>query len=150
MNVIESDEFLVLKGDSTFDLERKGSEFFLALWMQKLFLLPYLEKYGRQVSSINEVKDRVGAGTGHLLYESWRMKKNPFNIDVLDDKIAAAVRKFCLTYYDIREIILDLTLKLDTMRHLDYVPRYQQQIISLEVMKIHAPLAHKLEPTCCH
>ncbi|GAB2217875.1 hypothetical protein Droror1_Dr00001088 [Drosera rotundifolia] len=94
--------------------------------------------------SIDEVKDRVGAGTGHLLYESWRMKKNPFNIDVLDDKIAAAVRKFCLTYYDIRAIILDLALKLDTMRHLDYVPRYQQQITSVEVMKIHAPLAHTI------
>ncbi|KAL9255914.1 putative GTP diphosphokinase CRSH, chloroplastic [Drosera capensis] len=94
--------------------------------------------------SIDEVKDRVGAGTGHLLYESWRMKKSPFNNDVLDDKIAGAVRKFCLTYYDIRAIILDLALKLDTMRHLDYVPRYQQQIISLEVMKIHAPLAHTI------
>ncbi|KAK9934140.1 hypothetical protein M0R45_021294 [Rubus argutus] len=35
-----------------------------------------------------------------------------------------------------------LVLRLDMMRHLDYLPRYQQQLIALEVMKIHAPLAH--------
>ncbi|GAB2265542.1 hypothetical protein Dimus_000589 [Dionaea muscipula] len=94
--------------------------------------------------SIAEVRDRVGAGTGHLLYESLRLKKIPFKVDVLDDENVAAVRKFCLTYYDIRAIILDLALRLDTMRHIDYIPRYQQQIISLEVMKIHAPLAHAI------
>ncbi|KAK3011957.1 hypothetical protein RJ639_012539 [Escallonia herrerae] len=30
------------------------------------------------------------------------------------------------------------------MRHLEYLPRYQQQVISLEIMKIHAPLAHAI------
>lgn len=33
------------------------------------------------------------------------------------------------------------------MRHLDYLPRYQQQIISMQVMKIHAPLAHAVGTT---
>ncbi|GMH19787.1 hypothetical protein Nepgr_021628 [Nepenthes gracilis] len=93
-------------------------------------------------TSISEVRDRIGAGTAHLLHETLRVKKIPFSGDVLDDENAAAVRKYCLTYYDIRAIVLNLVLKLDTMRHLDYIPRYQQQIISLEVMKIHAPLAH--------
>lgn len=93
-------------------------------------------------TSISEVRDRISAGTAHLLHETLRVKKIPFSGDVLDDENAAAVRKYCLTYYDIRAIVLNLVLKLDTMRHLDYIPRYQQQIISLEVMKIHAPLAH--------
>ncbi|GAB4859011.1 hypothetical protein Ancab_010481 [Ancistrocladus abbreviatus] len=92
--------------------------------------------------SMAEVRDRIGSGTAHLLHESLRMKKSSSRVDDLDDEYAAAVRKFCLTYYDIRAIVLDLVLKLDAMRHLDNIPRYQQQIISLEVMKIHAPLAH--------
>lgn len=100
------------------------------------------EVWEADVISIHEVRDRIGTGTAHLLHESLRMKKNPFRADISDDDNAAAIRRFCLTYYDIRAVVLDLTLKLDTMRHLHYLPRYQQQTISLEVMKIHAPLAH--------
>ncbi|XP_040990418.1 probable GTP diphosphokinase CRSH, chloroplastic [Juglans microcarpa x Juglans regia] len=92
--------------------------------------------------SIVEVRDRISAGTAYLLHESLRVKNMSAKVEVLDDETAAALRKFCLTFYDIRALILDLALKLDTMRHLDYLPRYQQQMLSLEVMKIHAPLAH--------
>lgn len=92
--------------------------------------------------SILEVRDRISIGTAHLLHESLRVKKISSKVEVLDDDTAAALRKFCLTYYNVRALILDLVLKLDMMRHLDYLPRYQQQVVSLEVMKIHAPLAH--------
>lgn len=93
--------------------------------------------------SIQQVRDQIGIGTSHLLHESLRVKYNVNSkVHVLDDETAAALRKFCLTYYDIRALILELAIKLDMMRHLDYLPRYQQQMLSLEVMKIHAPLAH--------
>lgn len=92
--------------------------------------------------SIHEVRDRVGVGTAHLLHESLRVKNFPWKFDVLDDESAAALRKFCLTFYDIRAVIVELALKLDTMRHLSSLPKYQQQMVSLEVMKVHAPLAH--------
>jgi len=92
--------------------------------------------------SIHQVRDRIGSGTAHLLHESLRVKKIPSRVDLLDDDNAAAIRKLCLTYYDIRAVVLDLVLKLDVMRHLDYLPRHQQQIIALQVVKIHAPLAH--------
>ncbi|KAK8276555.1 hypothetical protein V6Z12_D10G206800 [Gossypium hirsutum] len=65
--------------------------------------------------SIYQVRDRIGIGTAHLLHESLRLKNIPSKVDVLD---------------------------LDTMRHLDYLPRYQQQMLSLEVLKIYSPLAH--------
>ncbi|KAK9672107.1 hypothetical protein RND81_12G076700 [Saponaria officinalis] len=100
------------------------------------------ELWEARVISMHEVKERIGIGTAHLLHESLRVKKIPFRADPLDDDNAAAIRKFCLTYYDIRAVVLDLALKLDMMRNLSYLPRYQQQKISLEVMKIHAPLAH--------
>ncbi|KAH7844496.1 hypothetical protein Vadar_028626 [Vaccinium darrowii] len=92
--------------------------------------------------SLHEVRNRIGTGTAHLLHESYRVKSIPSKVDVLDEDSAAALRKFCLTYYDVRAVVLDLALKLETMRHLDYLPRYQRQLLSLEVMMIHAPLAH--------
>ncbi|KAK6118460.1 hypothetical protein DH2020_047877 [Rehmannia glutinosa] len=92
--------------------------------------------------SMYEVRDRIGTGTAHLLHESMRLNNISSKVEALDDESASALRKFCLTYYDVRAIILDLVLKLDMMRHLDSLPRYKQQMISLEVMKIYAPLAH--------
>ncbi|XP_047169783.1 probable GTP diphosphokinase CRSH, chloroplastic [Vigna umbellata] len=97
--------------------------------------------------SIHEIRNQIGLATALLLHESLRVNNIPSRIDVVDDDNAAALRKFCLTYYDIRALILDLALKLDTMRHLDYLLRYQQQIISLQVMKIYAPLAHAVGTT---
>lgn len=92
--------------------------------------------------SMNEVRKRIGMGTAHLLHESMRLNNISSKVESLDDDSAFALRKFCLTYYDVRAIILDLVLKLDMMRHLDHLPRYKQQMISVEVMKIYAPLAH--------
>ncbi|KAK7388077.1 hypothetical protein VNO78_22882 [Psophocarpus tetragonolobus] len=97
--------------------------------------------------SLQEIRNQMGVATAHLLHESLRVNNIPSRIDVVDDDNAAALRKFCLTYYDIRALILDLALKLDMMRHLQYLPRYQQQIISLQVIKIHVPLAHALGTT---
>lgn len=92
--------------------------------------------------SMHEVRDRIGTDTAHLLHESMRLNNISSKVEALDDESASALRKFCLTYYDVRAIMLDLVLKLDMMRHLDYLPRYKQQMISVEVMKIYAPLAH--------
>lgn len=95
--------------------------------------------------SVALVRTRLGSPTAHLLHESFRVSNsNILLLDALDDDSASAFRKFCLTHYDIRAVILELALKLDTMRHLDRLPRYRQQMISLQVMKIHAPLAHAI------
>ncbi|KAK1407973.1 hypothetical protein QVD17_39601 [Tagetes erecta] len=92
--------------------------------------------------SMFQVKDRIGISTAHIVHESFRVDKIASKVDMYDDESASALRKFCLTYYDVRALILHLAVKLDMMRHLEYLPRYQQQMVSLEVMKIHAPLAH--------
>ncbi|KAJ4836011.1 hypothetical protein Tsubulata_033312 [Turnera subulata] len=101
--------------------------------------------------SMHQVRDSIGTPTAHLLHEALRVKNIPYNLDLFledDDKSSAsALRKFCLTYYDIRALILDLALKLDAMRHLHSLPRYQQQMLSLQVLKIYAPLAHAVAPS---
>ncbi|KAK3011955.1 hypothetical protein RJ639_012537 [Escallonia herrerae] len=50
--------------------------------------------------SIYDVRDRIGTGTAHLLHESFRVKNISSKVEILDDDSAAALRKFCLTYYD--------------------------------------------------
>ncbi|KAG8042771.1 hypothetical protein GUJ93_ZPchr0244g6584 [Zizania palustris] len=92
--------------------------------------------------SMRDVKSQIGISIAHLLHESLRLKHVPSKLDVVDDESASALRKFCLSYYDIRAVILELVLKLDMMRHLDCLPRYLQRTKSLEVLKIYAPLAH--------
>lgn len=94
--------------------------------------------------SMQEVRKQISTGAAHLLHESLRVKNISSKVEVLDDDTASALRKFCLTYYDFRALILDLALKLDMMRNLAYLPRYQQQVVSIEIMKIHAPLAHAI------
>lgn len=96
--------------------------------------------------SLYEIKERIGTSTAHLLHESLRVNNMMMSskVEALDDDSVFALRKYCLTYYDVRALILNLAIKLDSMRHLKYLPRYQQQIISLEVMKVHAPLAHAI------
>lgn len=92
--------------------------------------------------SMRDVKTQIGTSIAHLLHDSLRIKHAPSKLDVLDDESASALRRFILSYYDIRAVILEIALMLDMMRHLDYLPKYLQQIKSLEVMKIYAPLAH--------
>lgn len=92
--------------------------------------------------SMHEIKAHIGPGTAHLLHENLRLRHAPMKVDILDEDSAAALRKYCLTFYDIRALILELALKLDFMRNLDYLPKWHQIVKSLEVIKIYAPLAH--------
>uniref|UniRef100_A0ACD5YM21 Uncharacterized protein n=1 Tax=Avena sativa TaxID=4498 RepID=A0ACD5YM21_AVESA len=93
--------------------------------------------------SIGNVEAQIGAGTAQLLRESLRLEHAPTEVDLLDEERASALRKLVLSSYDIRAVILELAVKLDMMRHLhEYLPRHQQRVKALEVMKIYAPLAH--------
>ncbi|KAJ6794323.1 putative GTP diphosphokinase CRSH1, chloroplastic isoform X1 [Iris pallida] len=92
--------------------------------------------------TVREVETWIGASTAQLLLESSRMKDVPSEAEDLDDESASELRKSCLTDHDIRAVILELAVKLDAMRHLGHLPKYHQQLTSLQVLKIYAPLAH--------
>ncbi|XP_068663116.1 probable GTP diphosphokinase CRSH, chloroplastic [Aristolochia californica] len=94
--------------------------------------------------SILEIKRQISTGTGHLLHEILRVKEIPSKVETLDAESSAALRKFCLSYYDLRAVTLEVARKLDMMKHLDHLPRYHQQKFALEVMNIYAPLAHAI------
>ncbi|CAN6467030.1 unnamed protein product [Victoria cruziana] len=94
------------------------------------------------VITIEEVKNQIGTNVAHLLHECHRVRETPSRIDNIYDDNPIMIMKFCLTYYDIRAVVLELSSRLDKMRHLDHLPRHQQQIQSLQIIKIYAPMAH--------
>ncbi|EXB75642.1 GTP pyrophosphokinase [Morus notabilis] len=105
--------------------------------------------------SLPDVRRRLHSpATAHLLHDSLRLSTSPllhkhehFEFDGDgdgDDSSSAALRKFYLKHFDSRALVLHLALKLDSMRHLHYLPRYNQQLLSLQVLRIYAPLAHAL------
>jgi GTP pyrophosphokinase len=44
----------------------------------------------------------------------------------------------------VRAIVVELAARLETMRHLEWLPRYQQQLVALETLQIYAPMAHAI------
>ncbi|XP_057832629.2 probable GTP diphosphokinase CRSH, chloroplastic [Cryptomeria japonica] len=99
-----------------------------------------------EVSAIrrHEINIQLGSEVTHLLDECLRVKKIPKRVDILDENNASALRKFCLAYYDIRALIVELAIRLDMMRHSKHLPKYLQQTHALEVMHVYAPLAHAI------
>uniref|UniRef100_A0A0E0KYU2 GTP diphosphokinase n=1 Tax=Oryza punctata TaxID=4537 RepID=A0A0E0KYU2_ORYPU len=89
-----------------------------------------------------DVEAQLGASAAGLVEESLKVKHAPSEVDVADEDAASALRKRCLSSYDIRAVILELAVKLDAMKHLDVLTKHQQRTTSLEVLKVFAPLAH--------
>lgn len=44
----------------------------------------------------------------------------------------------------VRAIVVELAARLETMRHVGGLPRYQQALVALETLAIYAPMAHAL------
>lgn len=93
---------------------------------------------------IQRVEQQLGSDVSRLLHDCMRFKRTLDQMDILDEESARAVRQFCLSYHDIRAISIEFSARLHQMRHLQGLPRYQQQILALEALQIHAPLAHAI------
>ena len=78
------------------------------------------------------------------MHDCLRVKKIPTRVDILDDDNAYALRKFCLSYLEIRVVIVEITARLDMIRHLKHLQKYFQQTLALDVMQIYAPLARAI------
>lgn len=100
------------------------------------------EVIAMKIVTMEEVEKQIGTGITQILQDSLHIKDITAHIETLDDETAKSLRNQCLTDYDIKALILELAIRLDTMKHLEYYPKYDQQSISLEVLKIYAPLAH--------
>ncbi|KAI5060605.1 hypothetical protein GOP47_0025025 [Adiantum capillus-veneris] len=93
---------------------------------------------------ISLVSQELGRDVGRLLHDCIRFKRTLDQMDLFDEESARAVRRFCLSYHDITAIIIEFSSRLQQMRLAHDLPRYQQQILALEALQIHAPLAHAI------
>ncbi|KAL5203491.1 hypothetical protein ABZP36_014443 [Zizania latifolia] len=91
-----------------------------------------------------DVEAQLGASATGLVKESLEIRHAPSQVDVVDEEAASVLRKWCLSSYDIRTVILELAIKLDAMKHLAFLPKHQQRTTSLEVLKVYAPLSHAI------
>ncbi|GAQ91082.1 hypothetical protein KFL_007250030 [Klebsormidium nitens] len=90
------------------------------------------------------VEAELGPAVGRLLHDSGRVRALPSRVDSYDDDTARALRQFCLAFHDVRAIVVELAARLETMRHVGGLPRYQQALVALETLAIYAPMAHAL------
>jgi (p)ppGpp synthase/HD superfamily hydrolase len=92
--------------------------------------------------NISDVSQDLGADISRVLYDCMRFQRTLDQMDLFDEESARAVRQFCLSYHDIRSIIIEFSARLHLMRHAHELARYRQQILALEALQVHAPLAH--------
>lgn len=92
--------------------------------------------------NISEVEKVLSNEVGVLLKDCSRVKHLPSFLETLDDASVKAMREYCLGFHDIRAVVVEVASRLDTMRYLQVLPKYRQQILALETMQIYAPLAH--------
>ncbi|XP_073392783.1 uncharacterized protein [Physcomitrium patens] len=94
--------------------------------------------------NIAGVERVLGKEVAILLEDCARVKYMPSLLDTLDDASVKAIRQYCLAFHDVRAIVVEVAARLDTLRHIQVLPRYRQQMLSLETMQIYAPLAHAM------
>lgn len=94
--------------------------------------------------TIAEVENVLGADLAILLKDCSRVKHMPSLLEALDDVSVKAMRDYCLGFHDVRSVIVEVAARLETMRYVQALPKYRQQILALETMQIYAPLAHAM------
>ena len=93
---------------------------------------------------ISEVEKVLGDEVGVLLKDCSRVKHMPSLLETLDDASVKAMRQYCLAFHDVLAVVVEVAARLDTMRYVQVLPKYRQQILALETMQIYAPLAHAM------
>lgn len=94
--------------------------------------------------NIADVEKVLGNEVGVLLKDCSRVKQMPSLLETLDEASVNAVRQYCLAFHDVRAVVVEVAARLDTMRFVQVLPKYRQQILALETMQIYAPLAHAM------
>ena len=67
-----------------------------------------------------------------------------------DDGAAEKLRTFCLTFHDVRAVVVELAYRADQLRRAESLAPVRRTALALETMQLYAPMAHALDagPLC--
>uniref|UniRef100_A0A061S4L3 Gtp pyrophosphokinase n=1 Tax=Tetraselmis sp. GSL018 TaxID=582737 RepID=A0A061S4L3_9CHLO len=91
-----------------------------------------------------QVAERLGPAVTQLLHDVHRVHTAPQRVDLSDDHAASGLRELCLSFYDVRAIVVETAVRLELMRRAGSLPLYQQQLEALECLQVYAPLGHAI------
>lgn len=98
------------------------------------------------------VEAKLGPGVLALLRDIHRVRTLPSRVELLDDEAASGLRELCLSFYDVRAIVVEVVSRhIALTASADRLPAWERQIRALEGLQIYAPLGHGLglSALCC-
>lgn len=100
--------------------------------------------------SLDEIESHLGAGVMRLAHDCARLHALPRRVGSYDDGAAEKLRTFCLTFHDVRAVVVELAYRADQLRRAESLPPVRRTALALETMQLYAPMAHALDagPLC--
>ena len=100
--------------------------------------------------SLDEIESHLGAGVMRLAHDCARLHALPRRVGSYDDGAAEKLRTFCLTFHDVRAVVVELAYRADQLRRAESLAPVRRTALALETMQLYAPMAHALDagPLC--
>ena len=100
--------------------------------------------------TLDEVEAQLGAPVMRLAHDCARLHALPRRVGSLDDSTAEKLRTFCLSFHDVRAVVVELAYRVDALRNAAHLPAVRRVALALETMQLYAPMAHALDagPLC--
>jgi GTP pyrophosphokinase len=58
----------------------------------------------------------------------------------MDPTCTATPRTFCLTFHDVRAVVVELAYRVDALRNAARLPKTRRTALALETMQLYAPM----------
>jgi len=75
-----------------------------------------------------------------LAHDCERLHALPRRVGSFDDATAERLRTFCLTFHDVRAVVVELACRVDALRHASHLPQARRTALALETMQLYAPM----------
>ena len=106
--------------------------------------------------TLEEIERVLGSNVMRLTHDCARLRALPGRVTgSYDDQTAEKLRTFCLSFHDVRAVVVELAYRADALRNArasaaDGVSSVARAALALETMQLYAPMAHALDagPLC--
>ena len=103
--------------------------------------------------TLEEIEASLGSNVMRLTHDCVRLRRLPGRVTgSYDDATAEKLRTFCLSFHDVRAVVVELAYRADALRDFENsaLSAVQRTALALETMQLYAPMAHALDagPLC--